>query len=526
MLRGRLLVLLVLSLLVVSLISQISTSTSGYSVSVKWVRYSIPSRGVNIANSLCVLRDNLYVVGADSYSGDLEFRVEKRSLYTGDSIKNWTYNPSPYYDVLLDCVVVGGRLYVVGVDMRSLLPQWTLLSLDQDLNLLLYTNSPNAYGSVMSVDSDSDYIYLAGFSLTSLPGLDSQWRVEKRRITDLSLVAERSSNPSPTIDIATVVRVNPVTNTLWVAGFDNSTGILAWRIEVLDKNLSLIKVIRPGINGTATSLAFDESGNSYVTGVTGLIKIDPWGSVLKINREVNGSAVMYYNNTLYIVGSEEISGRLRLVLYILDRDLNLLSKTVLSPDLDLDAMPSNGKIALYNNTLYTTSVLTNTSIYVIAVYAIEISYQPTETATPITNTTTVTMQTTAVQNTTTVTITLTQISTAYTTEYRTTTLAHTQTTTIYTPATYATLIRTSTVTTSVILVIRDTLTYTLTNLLERTALLTRSVVVEREVTLPVTQTTTLITGEGLSIQSLLAGVLVGVIIGVVLVIVIRREIQR
>jgi len=261
-------------------------------VTVKWTSLTNPSDEQEQPSGICIGGDYVYVVGFDRYPGDWQWRIEKRSKADGRPVKIWTKNPTKYSDSLLDCVVVGGKLYVVG----SAGGLWTVLSLDLNLNIVKEVSV--GFGVPLSVASDGKYLYIAGESYAG--GNDNRWRVEKRRLDDLSLVAVYTSNPEG--DLALDIGINPATSHLWIIGSEGTAEDPRWRIEVLDRDLVLLLVLKPGIWGGAQGVVFDENGNAYVYGDGGVVKYSRDGKELA-RAATNGyfAGAVYVDSKLYVM---------------------------------------------------------------------------------------------------------------------------------------------------------------------------------------------------------------------------------
>jgi hypothetical protein len=144
--------------------------------------------------------DHLYVVGegyAASGSGDSWWRIEKRSLNTGDLVTTFgsggvvSSNPSPDDDEAHAVVLDGGNFYVVGDD-------------------------------------------------NSLAGYNLQWRIEKRSLTSGALIEDFGSGGVVTSNQSvnqgdgyreTATDVVADATSLYVVGIDQSSGNSQWRIE-------------------------------------------------------------------------------------------------------------------------------------------------------------------------------------------------------------------------------------------------------------------------------------------------------
>jgi hypothetical protein len=149
---------------------------------IEWTQVSNPSTGGDAAWGVAVDSSGIYVVGYDVSPGDPEWRIEKRSLTDGKLLWSQTNNPSP--------------------------------------------NEDRAFG----VAVDASGIYVVGFDSSPSVG-DLEWRIEKRRLEDGSLLWSQVNNPSAGEDWAWAVAID--SSGIYVVGFDSSLDIIniQWRIE-------------------------------------------------------------------------------------------------------------------------------------------------------------------------------------------------------------------------------------------------------------------------------------------------------
>ncbi|MGB9718321.1 MAG: hypothetical protein ACPL4E_07775 [Thermoproteota archaeon] len=317
-------------------------------VRVNWLVEGNPGFFFDIAFSTCENGPHIYVAGFDSSteSGVLQMRVEKRLKSDGSLVKNWTYMPSEYGGLLYGCTISNNRLYAVGASYSVNYSSWVILVLDSDLNLLSCVNLTEIPGAAISAFSDQEFLYVAGISAT---GLSEKVYVRKIRLSDLSLVKEYSSNLSA-VNYAYDIALNPVSNQLWVVGNVNSE---KWRVEVLDKDLNLVKELESDIGSSATSIGFDDEGYSYIVGDGGILKLSrDAGEVKRYVQPVLFSKALWLNNRLYVAGGESVGNYTRQILYVFDRELNLLNRTVISMSMDADAMFLMGKMASDGENIY------------------------------------------------------------------------------------------------------------------------------------------------------------------------------
>lgn len=405
-----------------------------------WSVQSNPSILDDKPFATCLIEDYLYIVGYDRKTINAQFRIEKRYKYNGSLVKVWNYNPSSILDdILYDCVVVNNRLYVTGVvNMFSTYGGFEsgklfVAILDKDLNLLKAVEGPeNTYG--LSIESDGVYIYLGGIQRS---GIYLRWYIEKRDL-DLNLVTskvyvfERPDNS----DYLYSIRFNPVTNSLWAIG---SIDAVWWGVVILDRDLSVLRIVKSDISGSAISIDFDDAGYAYVVGIgvrsdksiVGIIKYDSSGSEVKRIPNYYGSKVFYVNGDVYVFYANPSKH----IVYIYSRELLLRKTITLNNNSGCDSSYAIGKISTDGLGIYFATYKCHKGIYEDSTWVIYAF-------TPLTQrmyfTVTITsIKTTTVQIST--TITTTRISTFYTTfvstRTLTTSLIASVTTTVYLPTT-------------------------------------------------------------------------------------------
>jgi len=317
-------------------------------VRVNWIVENNPSFLYDIPFSICEKDAYIYVAGF-GYSidtGIFQPRIEKRLKNNGSLIKDWTCKPSDYGGLLYDCVIVEEKLYAVGMSYSLTDSNWIFLVLDLDLNLLNYFNFTEISGAATSIISDQDFLYVAGLTANET---GQGTCVEKIRITDLSIIKKYVSNLSE-FQEAYNIEINPVSDQIWIVGTTNSK---RWRIEILDKELNHIKTIEKEMGVSAISVSFDDEGSSYVVGEGGIIKLDKSGEeIKKYEQEGLFTKTLFSSNRLYVAGMESVENYIRQTLYVFDKELNLLNKTVVSRGIDADAVFLTGRMVSDDENLY------------------------------------------------------------------------------------------------------------------------------------------------------------------------------
>lgn len=349
---------LALSILVlISLVAYVETQT----MDIVWVKRGNYSSFDDKPYATCLIGDYIYVVGYDKNEFNARFRVEKRSKFDGSLVKVWTYNPSSLLDdILMDCVVIGDKLYVVGVKQMFAtysgfeMGKLVVAVLDKDLNLLKMDEGPdNTCG--YSIESDGKYIYVGGIKRV---GIYFRWYVEKRDL-NLTLVASRSITfkYDDVSDYLYSLRYNQVTDSLWAIGSIDAI----WGVAILDKNLNISKVITSDLGGSAQSVTFDDNGYAYVAGigvqsdrtVIGLVKYTPYGVEVGRMQGYYGSKAVHVNGDLYILYANPDKH----VAYVFDKQLRLQKTLTLNDSTGCRSSDTLGRVSTDGMTVFFTSTI-------------------------------------------------------------------------------------------------------------------------------------------------------------------------
>lgn len=240
-----------------------------------WIQTSNPSDQSDLAYAVAVDGSGIYVVGYDYPPSipQFEWRIEKRNLANGSLVWVQTSDPSSGNDGAYDVAVDSSGIYVVGTDTSpgpgSGNSQWRIEKRKLTDGSLIWnqTNNPSPISdSALGVAVDSSGVYIVGSD--NSPGLaDYQWRIEKRNLADGSLIWSQTSDPSTSADSAYDVAVDATG--AYVVGYDNAAGNHEWRIEkrnLTDGSLLWSQTSNPtaGFN-VAEAVAVDGSG-VYVVG--------------------------------------------------------------------------------------------------------------------------------------------------------------------------------------------------------------------------------------------------------------------
>jgi hypothetical protein len=270
---------------------------------------------------LCVDANYIYVAGYDQIPGfdNAQWRIEKRDITTGALITSFdgdgiiNVNPGNDYDEARSISIDSNYLYISGYDTIGLAQQWHIEKRDIttgalitsfDGNGVIMENPSNNEDVPLSIDIDSNYIYIAGYD--SVLGFNNnQWRIEKRDITTGALVTSFDGDgiiqSNPSIDDDRVRSIAVDSNFIYIIGDDESLGSWdwQWRIEKRDKSTGAlitsfdddgIIVTDPSEDADFAYAVAIDSYNMYVVGM--MDDGDQWRIE---KRSLSG----LYNNTGY-----------------------------------------------------------------------------------------------------------------------------------------------------------------------------------------------------------------------------------
>jgi len=203
---------------------------------------SNPSTNGAAAYGIAIDSTAVYVVGCDYSSGNSQWRIEKRSLADGSLVSGFgtggvvTSNPSTGDDGARGIAIDSTAMYTVGYDHSPGNDQWRIEKRSlTDGSLVsefgtdgVVTRDPSTgYDAALGIAIDSTAIYVVGIDYS--PGnSNSQWRIEKKSLTD-GTGGFVTSNPSTGDDWAYGIVID--TTAMYVVGADLSPGTAQWRIE-------------------------------------------------------------------------------------------------------------------------------------------------------------------------------------------------------------------------------------------------------------------------------------------------------
>lgn len=234
-----------------------------------WTRTEKPSRiGFEAVNGVAVDGAGIYLIGLDVFPGNAEWRIEKRS--PGDGSVMWTQveNPSTGPDVPYAIAVDGTGIYIAGYDAIPGDIEWKVEKRSLTTGALIWTQTENpstGYDIAKAVAVDASGLYVAGYD--QFPG-DFEWHIEKRSLTTGALMTTFGTagviqeNPSPRNESPTSVAVDATG--LYVSGNDQIPSNYELRIEKRSPTTGAF-VTAFGIGGVVTeNLSSGDDGASAV----------------------------------------------------------------------------------------------------------------------------------------------------------------------------------------------------------------------------------------------------------------------
>ena len=363
---GGVLIASIALLLALCLVIQCSLDVGAQSpaMRVDWVALSNPTRELDHATAVCEAGDLIYVVGVQGLAFDSRgayLRVEMRFKSNGSIAGYW----SPGFDPLADCVIVGDRLYAVSWSFAHGI-MVSDLSLSSPMIVVPRGYRPEFGGGLTAITSHGNHLYVAGFERV---GEAYRWIVLKLDAGNLAFVKKYTSNATSRSEVYSIA-VNPVTRHLWVIGGQFFPLYFAggFRIEMLDLDLNLMRVISRDDRSTALTIGFDENGYAYLGGVRLVSEYNMSGFIARYDMNGNEVALkempgrmiyklLYSNGYLYVTTIEyHLEGRTgmprsKLLLEVFDKNLNDIHRMVLDEDATIFPIPF-GKMAFDGRSLY------------------------------------------------------------------------------------------------------------------------------------------------------------------------------
>ncbi|MGC9051740.1 hypothetical protein [Pyrobaculum sp.] len=237
---------------------------------VEWTYQPPLPNGSSLA--LCEAGQHIYVVGYAAVgqrpNGSTPmWHVEMLRKADGALVKTWSWPGGS--GELWACAAAGGKLVAVG-DGHG---RWSILLFGPNLTLMKLEVEDVA-GIPYAVAVGGRYIYVAGAEYL---GRYSRWRVEKRSLDDLTLLAVYTASSLGEVDRAVGIGVNPATGEIWVVGARSGA---PWTVEILDGELRRVEALGANLSTSPTGVVFDDEGNAYVYGTGYVVKYSKEGREL------------------------------------------------------------------------------------------------------------------------------------------------------------------------------------------------------------------------------------------------------
>jgi len=294
--------------------------------SIVWAKTSNPSPNEDDIYSITIDDTYIYVAGYDQSPGDYQWRIEKRWKSDGSIVWTKTSNPSSGNDGLFSIVVDDTYIYVAGCDQSPGDYQWRIEKRRKSDGSIVWTKTSNPSSGndgLFSIVADDTYIYLAGED-QSLGVWSAQWRIEKRRKSDGSIVWTKTSNPSSNPAIAWSMTSD--SDFIYIAGDDRSPGNEQWYIEKRSKlngDIEWTKASNPSSeDDQAWSITLD-SESIYIAGYDQSLGDEQWRieKRSKLNGDIEWTkasnpssqddqawSITLDSESIYIAGYDESSG--------------------------------------------------------------------------------------------------------------------------------------------------------------------------------------------------------------------------
>jgi len=318
-------------------------------IKLDWVKYIDLIGG--IGSSICIYGEYIAAVG----EGGVAFLDRS----TGDVISRRTRNSQS--ERFGSCIVADDKLYVI----RNF-SDWSgdshLLEFNRDLSISkevkLNVKEERKLIDLLDIAYDGKNLYMVGKDL-------STGRLHfERRDKGMNLVEYRDMSMDRRGDVnVNSIGFNKASNTLWAVGYYVDKLPILGRdhtlIIILGRDLNIVRVIdypkgHESYLGELGPLCFDNKGYAYVASVggIGIAKLDSRGNLVKISKGIPAKKILCAGELLYVFGNEHIDGYWRHVIYILDGDLKLLYKEVLSKDAEFDSYFAKGRASFDGTTIY------------------------------------------------------------------------------------------------------------------------------------------------------------------------------
>jgi len=311
---------------------------------INWILYVKPFQVKEcVLYSTCLFKDYVIAVG-EADSRPFMVIINKDS---GNILRTWKGAERGYF---ARCSSVEDRLYVAGNRIENGY-RGIIYLFNEDFNLVKKEDSK--YYKYSSIAFNGQHLYLGG-SGTSI------WYTERRDL-DLTLVDIQKLHTAEDNALHNI-EINPVTGELWVVGWYSHNRILVSLLTILDpqiigfRKIEYSELHRDHL-GYAHSISFDILGNAYVSGTKRsdepvIAKFDKWGKLINVIRGVPARQIFAVGDRVYAFGSEHNFKPVKPVLHVLDLELNVVEKYILSEDQHLSSYFTYGKPSYDGSNIY------------------------------------------------------------------------------------------------------------------------------------------------------------------------------
>jgi hypothetical protein len=201
------------------------------SASVDFYARDNTTSGVDEANAIAIDDTYMYVVGFEPG----KWRIEKRRLDTGLLEESFGEdgNGAAYSEVTGEAKTIAVDdmyMYIAGDDYSAGNYNWRIEkrlladgSLDENFgsNGVIIRSPSNENESSRAIVIDDNYMYIAGSDRAN-GQTDAQWRIEKRNLSDGTLIDAITENPSTDDDIPYAIAIDD--SYMYVSGYDRIPG--------------------------------------------------------------------------------------------------------------------------------------------------------------------------------------------------------------------------------------------------------------------------------------------------------------
>ena len=270
--------------------------------SLVWTATSNPTTGGDQIQSIDIDTSYIYAVGYAS--GSQRGRIEKRNLSNGTLVYATESNPTANNDILYSIGIDSNYMYLAGYDApTSTDEEWRIEKRNLSDGSLVFatTSNPttaNDEASGITIDTTGGYLYAIGYASGGL-----RWHIEKRNLSNGSLVYATASNPSAGNDTGRTIVLDTAAGYFWAGGYDSTPGNNESRIEkrnISDGALVFSTSDNPtSLDDRVRSLAIDTAAGAIYAAGWDNYGSDAWIHIEKRNTS-DGSLVWTATSSIYV----------------------------------------------------------------------------------------------------------------------------------------------------------------------------------------------------------------------------------